>query len=333
MNEKRKDPKRKPAAARKPEAPGKPAAPKAPEAVKQAEAPREAFRTGTVAIVGRPNVGKSTLLNQIVGAHVAITSRKAQTTRHRIQGVFTDRGSQFIFVDTPGYQTEHTNALNREMNRTVGQVASEVDVVVLVIDAAGWDARDLPVLKLIPKGAPVILALNKVDRAKDREAVARTLAEAAEKRDFAAFVPVSAEKGTQVRALLHEIRQRLPEGPPHYGEDEITDRPERFLAAELVRERIFRLLGDELPYSIAVEIEQFKQEGNLRRISALIYVDRQSHKAIVIGEKGATLKRIGTEARHAMETLFGSKVFLETHVRVKSGWADNDVALRSLGYK
>ena len=296
-------------------------------------APREPFRTGTVAIVGRPNVGKSTLLNHIVGAHVAITSRKAQTTRHRIQGIFTDRGSQFIFVDTPGYQTEHTNALNREMNRTVGQVANEVDVVVLVIDAAGWDERDLPVLKLLPGGVPVILALNKVDRVKDRERVARTLAEAQAKRDFAAYVPISAEKGTQVRGLLHEIRKHLPEGPPHYEADEITDRPERFLAAELVRERIFRLLGDELPYSIAVDVERFEQEGNLRRIACVIYVDRQSHKAIVIGEKGATLKRIGTEARHAMEALFGSKVFLETHVRVKSGWADNDVALRQLGYR
>jgi GTPase len=208
-----------------------------------------------------------------------------------------------------------------------------VDVVVFVIDASGWDERDLPVMKLLPKASPVILVLNKVDRVKDKEIVAKTLAEATQKRDFAAYVPVSAEKGTQVRALLHEIRERLPEGPPHYEADEITDRPERFLAAELVRERIFRLLGDELPYATAVEIEQFKVEGNLRRIAAVIYVDRPGHKAIVIGEKGATLKRIGTEARHAMEALFGSKVFLETHVRVKSGWADNDVALRSLGYK
>ena len=306
---------------------------KRPAAKPKAMEEREPFRTGTVAIVGRPNVGKSTLLNRIVGAHVAITSRKAQTTRHRIQGIFTDRGSQFVFVDTPGYQTEHKNALNREMNRTVGHVAAEVDVVVLVIDAAGWDERDLPVLKLLPKAAPVILALNKTDRVKDKEQIARTLAEAAQKRDFAAYVPVSAEKGSQVRALLHEIRKHLPEGEPMYGEDEITDRPERFLAAELVRERIFRLLGDELPYATAVDIEQFKVEGNLRRISAVIYVDRPGHKAIVIGEKGATLKRIGTEARHAMEALFGSKVFLETHVRVKSGWADSDVALRALGYK
>jgi len=294
---------------------------------------QEPFRTGTVAIVGRPNVGKSTMLNQIVGAHVAITSRKAQTTRHRIQGIFTDKRSQFIFVDTPGYQTQHTNKLNREMNRTVGQVAHEVDVIVFVIEAFGWDERDTPVLELLPAKATVILALNKVDRISDKTQIAATLVDASKRRDFAALVPVSAEKGTQLRPLLDEIRKRLPAQPAIYEADEITDRPERFLAAELVRERIFRLLGDELPYSIAVDIESFEIEGNLRRIAATIYVDRPGHKAIVIGEKGATLKRIGTEARHAMEALFGSKVFLETHVRVKSGWADSDVALRQLGYR
>jgi GTP-binding protein Era len=291
------------------------------------------FRTGTVAIVGRPNVGKSTLLNHIVGAHVAITSRKAQTTRHRIQGVFTDKKSQVIFVDTPGYQTEHKNALNREMNRTVGQVAAEVDVVVLVIDALGWDDRDTPVLELLPKGAPVILALNKVDRIDDKSRIAVTLSQTSSLRDFAALVPISAEKGTQLKPLLDEIRKLLPVQPAIYPADEITDRPERFLAAELVRERIFRLLGDELPYSVAVVVDSFEVEGNLRRIAATIFVDRPGHKAIVIGEKGATLKRIGTEARHAMEALFGSKVFLETHVKVKGGWADNDAALRQLGYR
>ena len=291
------------------------------------------FRTGTVAIVGRPNVGKSTLLNKLVGAHVAITSRKAQTTRHRIQGIFTDARSQFIFVDTPGYQTQHQNALNRGMNKTVGQVAHEVDVVVLVIESSHWDERDTPVLELLPPTAPVVLALNKVDKVSDKAKVAATLTDAVARRDFAALVPVSAEKGTQLRALLDEVRKHLPEGPPIYGEDDITDRPERFLAAELVREKIFRLLGDELPYSIAVDIEQFKVEGNLRRIAAVIYVDRPGHKAIVIGEKGATLKRIGTEARHAMEALFGGKVFLETFVKVKSGWADSDAALRQLGYR
>ena len=291
------------------------------------------FRTGTVAIVGRPNVGKSTLLNQIIGAHVAITSRKAQTTRHRIMGIRTEPAAQFVFVDTPGYQTQHQNALNREMNRTVGHVIAEVDAIVMVIDAVGWDERDAPVLALLPKDAPVVLALNKVDRIDDKSRVAETLKEATSRRDFAALVPVSAEKGTQLKPLLAEIRNRLPEQPAIYEEDEITDRPERFLAAELVRERIFRLLGDELPYSIAVVVDSFEVEGNLRRIAATIFVDKENHKAMVIGEKGATLKRIGTEARHAMEALFGSKVFLETHVKVKSGWADNDAALRQLGYR
>jgi GTP-binding protein Era len=293
----------------------------------------EAFRTGTVAIVGRPNVGKSTLLNHLVGAHVAITSRKAQTTRHRILGVRTEPDAQFIFVDTPGYQTQHVNALNRAMNRTVGQVATEVDVVVLVIEASGWDSRDDPVLALLPPDVPAILALNKVDKLGDKAKLAATLVASSKKRDFAALVPVSASKGTQLKALLYEIRKRLPVQEPHFGPDEITDRPERFLAAELVRERIFRLLGDELPYATAVVVEKFELDGDLRRIAATIYVDRPGHKGIVIGEKGATLKRIGTEARHAMQELFGSRVHLELWVKVKGGWADNDAALRLLGYK
>ena len=293
----------------------------------------EPFRTGTVAIVGRPNVGKSTLLNHLVGAHVAITSRKAQTTRHRLLGIRTDPRSQFIFVDTPGYQTQHANALNRAMNRTVGQVANEVDVVVFVIDANGWDPRDEPLLGLLPAKVPVILALNKVDRVADKARLAPTLTAAAAKRDFAALVPISASKGTQLKALLDEIRKHLPEQPAIYEPEEFTDRPERFLAAELVRERIFRLLGEELPYAIAVDVDSFTVAGNLRRIGATIYVDRPSHKGIVIGEKGATLKRIGTEARHAMEALFGSRVYLELWVKVKSGWADSDNALRQLGYK
>ena len=291
------------------------------------------YRTGTAAIVGRPNVGKSTLLNQLVGAHVAITSRKPQTTRHRLLGIHTDARSQVIFVDTPGFQTQHANLLNRSMNRTVGQVASEVDAIVFVIDAQGWDERDDPVLKLLPPKAPVVLALNKVDKVRDKARVANTLVEASRKRDFAALVPVSAAKGTQLAALLSEIRKLLPEAPAIYEADEITDRPERFLAAELVRERIFRLLGDELPYSIAVDVERFEVEGNLRRIHAVIFVDKPGHKAIVIGEKGATLKRIGTEARHAMESLFGGKVHLVLWVKVKGGWADNEAALRLLGYR
>jgi GTP-binding protein Era len=294
---------------------------------------KEPFRTGTVAIVGRPNVGKSTLLNHLVGAHVAITSRKPQTTRHRLLGIHTSHDLQAMFVDTPGFQTEHKTKLNREMNRTVGQVAGEVDAIVLVIDAYGWHEKDEPVLKLLPPNVPVILALNKVDRIKDKATVVATLSDAAKRRDFAALVPISASKGTQLKGLLYEIRKLMPEGPPVHEPDAITDRPERFLAAELVRERIFRLLGDELPYAIAVDVDNFVIEGRLRRISATIYVDRPGHKAIVIGEKGATLKRIGTEARHAMEALFGGKVMLELWVKVKGGWADNDADLRLLGYR
>jgi GTP-binding protein Era len=292
----------------------------------------EPFRTGTVAIVGRPNVGKSTLLNKMVGAHVAITSRKAQTTRHRLLGIYTDERSQLIFVDTPGYQMQHMNALNRQMNRTVNQVASEVDVVVFVIDAAGWDERDEPLMELLPPKAPVILVLNKVDKLKDKTTMVPQLDRLSKRRKFEALIPVSATKGTQVRLLLDEIRRQLPEAPAVYGADDITDRPERFLAAELVRERIFRLLGDELPYATTVVVDNFTVEGRLRRISATIYVDKPGHKGIVIGEKGATLKRIGTEARHAMEALFDGKVHLELWVKVKKGWADSEATLRTLGY-
>ncbi|HEX4944736.1 MAG TPA: GTPase Era [Usitatibacteraceae bacterium] len=291
------------------------------------------FRAGTVAIVGRPNVGKSTLLNQLVGAHVSITSRKAQTTRHRILGVRTGEGAQLVFVDTPGFQTRYSNALNRAMNRAVTSTLASVDAIVMVVEAAGWDERDDPVLALIPAGAPVVLAVNKVDRVKDRARLARLLVACAAKRDFAALVPVSAEKGTQVNALADEVAKLLPLAGPLYGPDDVTDRPERFHAAELVRERLFRLLGDELPYTTAVVIDEFREEGSLRRISATIYVDRQSHKAIVIGDKGATLKRIGTEARVAMESLFGGKVFLELWVKVKGGWADSEALVRQWGYE
>ncbi|APV50944.1 GTPase Era [Betaproteobacteria bacterium GR16-43] len=306
---------------------------------KRDESGATGFRTGTVAIVGRPNVGKSTLLNALVGQHVAITSRKAQTTRHRIHGVFTDNRSQFIFVDTPGFQMRHQNALNRGMNRTVRQVMGEVDAIVMVVEAWQHDVRDDPILEMLPAEIPVILALNKVDRIKDREKFAQALVEWNAKRDFAALVPVSAEKGTQLKSLLWEIRKHLPVAPPVFDAEDFTDRSERFLAAELVRERIFRLLGDELPYSTAVVIEAFETEpsptnpGGFRRITATIFVDRDSHKAIVIGEKGASLKRIGTEARHAMEALFGGKVHLELWVRVKGGWADNEAMLRQLGYE
>ncbi len=290
------------------------------------------YRAGTVAIVGRPNVGKSTLLNRLVGAHVSITSRKAQTTRHRILGIRTDTAAQIVFVDTPGYQTRHANALNRAMNRAVTGTLAGVDAALFVAEAWAWDDRDDQALALVPPGLPTVLALNKVDRVKDRAKLAEVLVACAAKRDFAALVPVSAEKGTQVGALALELAKRLPEGEPIYGPDDLTDRPERFLAGELVRERLFRLLGEELPYTCAVVVERFEQEGGLRRIGATIFVDREGHKAIVIGEGGATLKRIGTEARHAMEALFGGKVFLELWVRVKGGWADNEALVREWGH-
>ncbi len=289
-------------------------------------------RSGTVAIVGRPNVGKSTLLNRLVGAHVSITSRKAQTTRHRILGIRNDAGAQLVFVDTPGFQKRFDNALNRAMNKSVTGTLASVDAIVLVVEAWDWDERDDLLLGLLPPGVPVVLALNKVDRVKDRGKLAQLLAACAAKRDFAALVPVSAEKGTQVDALAAEVAKLLPQAEPAYGPDDITDRPERFLAAELVREKLFRLLGDELPYTSAVVIDSFEQEGDLRRIRATIFVDREGHKAIVIGEKGATLKRIGTEARLAMQELFGAKVFLELWVKVKSGWADNEAIVREWGH-
>jgi len=238
-----------------------------------------------------------------------------------------------VFVDTPGFQTRFSNALNRAMNRSVTSTLAGVDAIVLVVDAWERDDRDDAVLALVPAGVPVVLALNKVDRVKDRAKLARLLTDWASKHDFAALVPVSAEKGTQVKALADEVAKLLPESAPLHGPDELTDRPERFLAAELVREKLFRLLGDELPYTAAVVIDEFKEEGALRRISATIYVDRQGHKAIVIGEKGATLKRIGTEARVAMEELFGGKVFLELWVKVKSGWADSEATVRQWGYE
>ena len=305
------------------------------------------MRAGYVSIIGRPNAGKSTLLNRMVGEKIAIVSDKPQTTRTRILGAKNyaaapasperpqgAEAGQIMFVDTPGIHRP-LHRMNVRMVDAAVETLREVDVVVLMFDASTRPGHGDEFVSglLHDVKVPVVLALNKVDRIDDKSMVAKTLEEATKRRDFAAYVPVSAEKGTQLRALLGEIRKHLPEQPPVYEEDDITDRPERFLAAELVRERIFRLLGDELPYSIAVVVDNFEIEGTMRRIAATIYVDKVQHKAIVIGEKGATLKRIGTEARHAMEALFGSKVFLETHVKVKSGWADSDAALKQLGYR
>lgn len=289
------------------------------------------FRCGFVAIVGRPNVGKSTLMNRLIGQKISITSRKAQTTRHRVTGIYTDDFSQLIFVDTPGFQTEHSGALNEALNASVRQTLSSVDVVLFVIEAGYFDKRDEQVLALLPKNRPVYLVLNKLDTIPNREKLLQFLQEMSERFEFAGMVPVSAQKGTQVPKLITAVRYHLPEGIPLYPEDQVTDRSERFLASEIVREKLFRLLGDELPYGLAVEIEQFEQEGRLRRIHAAVIVDRDSHKAMVIGKGGEKLKRVGTEARQDMEKLFDGKVYLEVWVKVKSGWADDVRMLRELG--
>ena len=291
------------------------------------------LKSGTIAIVGRPNVGKSTLINRLIGEKISIVSRKAQTTRHRIMGILTQPDAQYVFVDTPGFQTKHTNALNRTMNRGVTQALAEVDVVILVVEAERFDERDLAVVKLLPPGRPVILAVNKIDQLKDRAKLLPILAKLAGQYAFAAIVPVSAAKGSQLDELLGEARKHLPNDDLLFGEDEITDKSERFLASEYIREKLFRLIGDELPYSATVEVEKFEVEGGLRRISAAIVVDRQAHKGIVIGKGGETLKRIASEARQDMERLFDGKVFLEVFVKVKSGWSDDERLLKSLGYE
>ena len=291
------------------------------------------FRSGYIAIVGRPNVGKSTLLNHLVGQKISITSRKAQTTRHRITGILTDAHSQFVFVDTPGFQTQHLNALNRGMNRVVSSSMRDVNVILFVLEARHYDERDQQVLKLLPDDVPVILVINKVDYLTDKKELLPFIERLAAERKFAAIVPVSAKQDKQLDTLLEAIRQYLPLGDPIYAADEITDRNERFLAAELLREKVFRFTGEELPYSVSVVIEQFKQEGKLRRIHAAILVDKEAHKAMLIGKGGAKLKEIATQARLDMEKLFDGKVFLEVFVKVRSGWADDERFLKSLGYE
>lgn len=290
-------------------------------------------RSGYIAIVGRPNVGKSTLLNALIGEKISIVSRKAQTTRHRITGIRTDDDAQYVFVDTPGFQTQHTNALNRAMNRGVTQALADVDVVLFVIEADRFGGKDKVVLDLLPQDKPVILVVNKTDRLKDKAAFMPFLADVAGKRDFAAVVPVSAVNGKQLAELLGEARKHLPHRELLFAEDEMTDKSSRFIAAEYIREKLFRLLGDELPYSTTVEIEKFEEEGELKRIFAAVVVDRGGHKAIVIGKGGETLKRIATEARQDMERLFGGRVYLEIWVKVKSGWTDDERLLKSLGYE
>ncbi|MGK5023781.1 GTPase Era [Janthinobacterium sp. RB2R34] len=291
------------------------------------------FRCGYIAIVGRPNVGKSTLMNVLIGAKVSITSRKAQTTRHRITGIQTVPDAQFIYVDTPGFQTRHSNALNKTLNKTVTNTLISSDVILYVIEAGTFGPADQQVMDLLPKEVPCILVINKSDRVKDKAVLLPFAQKVAAMRDFAAIVPVSAKLHFQLEGLQSEIKRFLPENQPIFGSDDITDRSEKFLASEIVREKLFRFVGEELPYTSTVLIEKFEQEGDLRRVFAAILVERDTHKSMVIGNKGARLKDISTQSRLDMEKLFGGPVYLEIWVKVKSGWADNEAGLRAYGYE
>jgi GTPase len=286
-----------------------------------------------IAIVGRPNVGKSTLMNALVGQKISITSRKAQTTRHRITGIHTLEDAQYIFVDTPGFQTRHSTALNRSLNRAVTSTLTSVDAILFVIEAGRFGPDDQRVLDLIPPGTPTLLIANKLDRVNDKATLYPFMQQMGALREFAEIVPLSAQQPGDIRRLMDTIKPYLPEGEPIYGEDDLTDRSSRFLAAEILREKVFRWTGDELPYTSTVVIDKFEEEGRLKRVFATILVERDSHKAMVIGKKGAKLKQISTEARMDMEKLFDGPVYLETFVKVRSGWADNEAGLRAYGYE
>lgn len=293
----------------------------------------DVFRCGYVALVGRPNVGKSTLLNALLGQKISITSHRPQTTRHRILGINTLEHAQIVYVDTPGMHPSKGKALNRAINRAAVDTLQTVDVIAFVVEGTRWSDEDRWVLdKLKEAGVPVILVVNKVDLVEDKAKLLPHIQTLAALHDFADIVPLSALKRDNLDRFEACVVQHLPEQPLIFPEDQITDRSERFLAAERVREKLFRKLGQEVPYGLTVEIEQFKQEGNLRRIHALIWVERDSHKAIVIGKGGRVLKEVGAEARRELEKLFDSKVHLELWVKVKEGWADDERALRSLGY-
>ena len=290
-------------------------------------------RCGYVAIVGRPNVGKSTLLNHLLGQKISITSRKPQTTRHQVLGIKTEDNHQIIFVDTPGLHKDAGKAINRYMNRAASAAIRDVDLVIFVVDRTAWTEEDSIVLEQIEQsGLPTMLVVNKIDLLADKTELLPHLQSLAAKAEFSAILPVSALRQHNVDALEEQILTLLPESGHFFPEDQITDRSQRFLAAEIVREKIMRQLGDELPYSIAVEIEEFAQEGQVLHISAVIFVERTGQKRILIGDKGSRLRSIGMDARRDMEGLFDSKVMLRLWVKVKSGWSDDERALRSLGY-
>ena len=311
--------------------------------------PVEGQRCGLIAIVGKPNVGKSTLLNALVGQKISITSRKAQTTRHRITGMHTVAGTQFVFVDTPGFQTRHNNALNRALNKTVKGAVGDVDLILFVVEAGMFNQADAKVLALIGgdggKAIPTLLLANKLDQVTRRADIAPWLQDMQQRHMFTEFVPMSAKNAKDIERLLAICEKYLPEQPWRYAEDELTDRSEKFLASETVREKLFRLTGDELPYTSTVVIDRFEEEPGRGRgkdgiktkrmvkIAATIVVERDTHKAMVIGDKGERIKRIGTETRVELEKLMDAKVFIEMWVKVRSGWADDEARVRSFGYE
>lgn len=292
------------------------------------------FRSGYVAVIGRPNVGKSTLINRILGQKLCITSRRPQTTRHRILGIKTTDAAQLIYVDTPGIHSDGKKAMNRYLNRTAAASIEDVDVIAFVVDGIKWTDEDQKVLNRLKKDArcPVVLVLNKIDKLSDKDALLPQMQQLAAQYAFADVVPISARKGMNVDVLESAIMKFIPEGELIFEEDQLTDRSSRFLAAEMVREKLFRHLGQELPYSLTVEVEQFEDDNGMFRISAVIYVERSGQKSIVIGKKGDLLKQVGQDAREEMEKLFGCKVFLQLWVKVREGWSDNERMLRNLGY-
>lgn len=295
---------------------------------------KENFRCGYIAVVGRPNVGKSTLINTMIGEKVSITSKKPQTTRNRVLGVVTTQTAQFVFVDTPGFQTKYGNALIRGMNRSVRASIADTDAVVLVIEAGGWKPADEKVLELLPReSSNVILAINKVDMVKQKDSLLPLMAESMQKYPFAAIVPISAEKGRQVTELMAEFEKLMPENPPFFDPDVYTDKTPRFLAAETIREKAFRLLGDELPYGIAVTIDKWTEDDKKAEIIATLIVEREAHKGIVIGAQGEKLREISRLARMDIADMLAKSVYLEVWVRVRKGWNDDARALKTLGYE
>lgn len=291
------------------------------------------FRCGFVTIVGRPNVGKSTLANALVGAKISIVSRKAQTTRHRINSVLTREKEQFVFVDTPGFQTRHGGLMNRMMNRVVTQSLKDVDVILHVVEAGKWNDGDEQLLSLFSEETKVILVINKVDLIKNKDDLLPFIASVAAKYDYAAVLPVSAQRRVQLDTLLDVVAGHLPFDEPMFEEDTITDRSMRFIAAEMLREKVFRLVGDELPYGCAVMIEQWEETDEGARIAACILVEREGHRPILLGAKGMHMKRIATEARQDMQTMLDKPVYLDVYVKVRKGWTEREATLRELGHE